>query len=99
MTMYAVQFCLISVLIPDGVSAPANVIRLVRQVEDDDYGLGTNGSSIEDDESEAYEETDGEDYEEDYDEHDDVPESKDGGEVEDEIENEVGGKVGIIRKP
>ena len=92
MTMYAVQFCLISVLVPDGVSAPANVIRLVRQVEDDDYGPGTNGSSIENDESEA----DGEDYEEDYDEHDDMPGSTDGGEVEDEIENEVGGKVGII---
>ena len=96
MTMYAVQFCLISVLVPDGVSAPANVIRLVRQVDEDDSGPGTNGSSIENDESEAYEETDGEDYEEDYDEHDDVPGSTDDGEVEDEIENEVGGKVGII---
>lgn len=36
-------------LVPDGLSAPTNVIRLVRQVGDGS-GPGANGSSIESDE-------------------------------------------------
>ena len=88
-------FDFISVLIPDRVSAPSNVIRLVRQV-DDDYGPG-NGSSKEYDESEAYQDNEGEEYEEDYDENDDMSEGEDEADVEDEIENEVMGKLHFTR--
>ena len=88
-------FDFISVLIPDRVSAPSNVIRLVRQV-DDDYGPG-NGSSKEYEESEAYQDTEGEEYEEDYDENDDMSEGEDDADVEDEIENEVMGKLHFTR--
>ena len=93
LTTMTTVFCfIISVLMADHVSAPANVIRLVRQVDEDSVP-GGNGSSIE--YAESDEEAEGEEgyeEEEDYDEHDDVPEGEedDGDDVEDEIENEVG---------
>ena len=73
---------MISVLVPDGLSAPANVIRLVRQVGDNS-GPETNGSSNESDEyGESETETEEEEeYTEDTVEDDD----------EEGVENEVNG--------
>ena len=72
---------MISVLVPDGLSAPANVIRLVRQVGDNSGPAGANGSSNESDEyDESETETEGEEeYTEDTVEDDD----------EEGVENEV----------
>ena len=101
LTTMTTVFCfIISVLMADHVSAPANVIRLVRQVDEDSVP-GGNGSSIE--YAESDEEAEGEEgyeEEEDYDEHDDVPEGgeDDGDDVEDEIENEVGEHTEQFRK-
>ena len=58
---------LLAVLLPEGVGAPMNVIRLVRQAGGGQSGNGNGSSSQENDGSETYEESaDGEEEEEYY---------------------------------
>ena len=91
---------LVAVLLPDGVGAPMNVIRLVRQAGGGEYGNGNGSSSQENDGSETYEESaDAEEEEEYYDEasEEDLDEDVErvegeiDGDIEDEVENEEEG--------